>query len=196
MGDLADDAALLAALSAGDETACRQLVRRHLRAATLFAAQLTGDRDDAEDIVQAAFILAVERAGDLDRTRPFAPWLFGVIRRLAAKTRSRRARRWALWQRWAAGDDGMAHAGDVAMDADSDAELVRRHLERLPDMQRACFELVVLRDLAAGDVAAMYEVSASTVRQHVFRARRALRVSLEPVLGVRARRWVAEESAE
>ncbi|MGH7634347.1 MAG: RNA polymerase sigma factor, partial [Gemmatimonadaceae bacterium] len=78
-----DDAVLLARMTTGDREACDMLVRRHIRAATLFAAQLMGDRDDAEDVVQAAFILASERAAELDSTRPFAPWLFGVVRRLA-----------------------------------------------------------------------------------------------------------------
>src|SRR6185312_2799186 len=69
-----DDAALLASIAAGDEGACRLLVGRYLRNATLFAAQLTGDRDDAEDIVQSAFLVAIERAATLDPGRPFAPW--------------------------------------------------------------------------------------------------------------------------
>jgi DNA-directed RNA polymerase specialized sigma24 family protein len=42
-------------------------------------------------------------------------------------------------------------------------------------MQRACFELVAVRDLTTEEVAAMHGISESTVRQHVFRARAALR---------------------
>jgi DNA-directed RNA polymerase specialized sigma24 family protein len=41
-------------------------------------------------------------------------------------------------------------------------------------MQRACFELVALRDIPIEQAAAMHGISESTVRQHVFRARRAL----------------------
>lgn len=193
MDDHLDDGALLAAIAAGDDAAWRRLVRRHVRAATLFAAQMTGDRDDAEDIVQSAFILAFERAASLDRSRPLAPWLFGVVRRLALKTHARRARRRALWRRWAM--DTRDVSADDPLDAASDLAFVRRAVAALPPMQRACFELVVLRDLAVDDVAAMYEISASTVRQHVFRARRDLRSALESVLGPRANRWTGGESA-
>lgn len=42
-------------------------------------------------------------------------------------------------------------------------------------MQRACFELVVVRGLGTDEVAAMHGIAESTVRQHVFRARTALR---------------------
>ncbi|HEX6807840.1 MAG TPA: sigma-70 family RNA polymerase sigma factor [Gemmatimonadaceae bacterium] len=194
MDDQLDDGALLAAIAAGDDQACRLLVRRHVRAATLLAAQLTGDRDDAEDIVQSAFILAIERAADLDPGRPFAPWLFGVVRRLAMKGRVRSAHRWALRRRWAAEARAAAHAGEARMDAASDLDLVRRHLRAQPTMQRVCFELVVLHDLAVADVAAMHDITESTVRQHVFRARRDLRAALGALLGSRAERWTGGES--
>lgn len=194
MDDRLDDGALLASIAAGDEHACRLLVRRHVRAATLLAVQLTGDRDDAEDIVQSAFILAFERAAGLDRGRPFAPWLFGVVRRLAMKAKVRSAHRWALRRRWAAEPASTAHTGEARLDAASDLDLVRRHLRDQPAMQRVCFELVVLRDLAVAEVAAMHDIGESTVRQHVFRARRDLRASLGSLLGKRAERWTSGES--
>ena len=195
MDEPRDDSALLVAPAAGDEEACRLLVRWHVRAATLLAAQLTGDRDEAEGIVQSAFILAFERAADFDRERPFAPWLFGVVRRLAMKARVRSAHRWALRRRWDPHAGGVPHVGEAMMDAASDLDLVRRRLATQPAMQRACFELVVLHDLAAADVAAMYGIAESTVRQHVFRARRDLRAALGPLLGDRATRWTGDESA-
>lgn len=188
-----DDGALLAAAASSDEEAWRLLIRRHVRAATLFAVQLTGDRDEAEDIVQAAFVLVFERAGSLDGSRPFAPWLFGVVRRLASKAHARRARRRRLWLRWAGDANPAARTADEP-EASSDLDFVRRQLAALPPMQRACFELVALRDVAVVDVAAMYEIDASTVRQHVFRARRALRAVVEPVLGSRGRRWTDDGS--
>lgn len=196
MADEQDDATLLAAIAAGDETACRSLVGRYLRSATLFAAQLTGDRDDAEDVVQSAFLVAIERAATLDPGRPFAPWLFGVVRRLALKVHTRRTRRRALWDRWMAHHAESRDASDAEIEAASDLAVVRRHLAALPEMQRACFELVVLRDVAIDHVAAMYEISPSTVRQHVFRARRALRLSLEPLFGARTKRWTGDEPTD
>jgi len=173
----------VARLAAGDDAACAELVQRYARPATLFAAQLLGDRDDAEDVVQAAFVLAVERAADLDSTRPFGPWLFAVVRRLALKRHARQARRRALWRRWRGDDDARTASAEAAVEAASDLALVRRELRGLAAMQRACFELVVMRDVAVDDVAAMYDISASTVRQHVFRARQALRARLEPLIG-------------
>lgn len=179
-----EDLQLLARIASGDDRACDILVRRHLRAATLFAAQLLGDRDDAEDVVQAALVLAVRRAAMFGVDRPFAPWLFAVVRRLALKRHEQSNRRLLLWRRWRRADS-LAVAPAEQSELASDLAAVRREMGLLPAMQRICFELVVLRDVSVDDVAAMYEIAPSTVRQHVFRARRELQPRLAAVLGAR-----------
>jgi RNA polymerase sigma-70 factor (ECF subfamily) len=144
---------------------------------------LLGDQDDAEDIVQVAFILVHERAGGFDATRPFRPWLYAVVRRLASNRRARDARRarlLELWGRWSGGvAQPRADRADSAIDAEEDVESVRQIMTTLSPMQRACFELVALRGIPAEEVAAMHGISESTVRQHVFRARRALSHALQ-----------------
>ena len=97
------DAELLAAAARGDADAFGVLVRRHIRAATLLAAQLLGDRDDAEDVVQDAFTVVHDGANRFDAGRPFPPWLFGIVRRLAENRRARAARRAWLIRRWGKG---------------------------------------------------------------------------------------------
>lgn len=174
------DAALLAATARGDAAAFALLVRRYIRAATLLAAQLLGDRNDAEDIAQDAFTVVYRNAQRFDADRPFAPWFFAIIRRLAANRRSRdfrRARLLYLWGR--ATRSAPASRSEATLVAGLDAAAATRAMETLSPMQRACFELVAIRGLSTTEVAAMHEISESTVRQHVFRARAALRSVLE-----------------
>jgi len=175
------DAELLAATARGDGVAFGVLVRRYIRAATLLAAQLLGDRDEAEDVVQDAFTVVHKKARRFDAERPFAPWLFAIVRRLAASRRSRdlrRARLLRLWGRGTHAERATAQA-DVALLTSLDAAAARRAMEDLSPMQRACFELVAVRGLATEEVALMHGISESTVRQHVFRARAALRSMLD-----------------
>lgn len=163
----------------GDDAAFGTLVRRHIRAATLLAAQLLGDRDDAEDVVQVAFTVVHDRARRFDGARPFPPWLFAIVRRLAANRRARDARRARLLRWWGGGSSASGQAsGDGAALARLGADAVQHAMRALPPMQRACFELVAVRDLAPAEVAAMHDIAESTVRQHVFRARRTLRQAL------------------
>ena len=174
------DAELLAAASRGDGTAFGVLVRRYIRAATLLAAQLIGDADDAEDIVQDAFSVVHREARAFDASRAFGPWLFGIVRRLASNRRAREVRRSRLLRLWGRNPDSSSTAqpGDEAIMARLDAETAARAFAGLPPMQRACFELVVTRGLSAGEVAAMHGIAESTVRQHIFRARAAMRAAL------------------
>ena len=178
--EASSDAELLAAASRGDGAAFGVLVRRYIRAATLLAAQLLGDADDAEDIVQNAFTVAHRDAAAFDASRPFGPWLFAIVRRLASNRRAREARRTRLLRLWGRhpDDSSISVRGDEAIAARIDAEAAMRAIAALPPMQRACFELVATRGLSAGEVAAMHGIAESTVRQHVFRARAALRAVL------------------
>ena len=73
--------------------ATSSLVRQYVRPATMFARQLVGDSDDAEDVVAEAFVIAIERAATFRRGEPVGPWLYGIVRRVAAKYR-RRAMPW------------------------------------------------------------------------------------------------------
>jgi RNA polymerase sigma factor (sigma-70 family) len=174
--DQRTDAELLAATAAGDGAAFGVLVRRHIRSATLLAAQLLGDRDDAEDVVQDAFTVVHRNAATFDVERPFGPWFFAIVRRLATNRRSRDARRARLMQLFgrATAEEVTMHPGE-AVDARLDVVAALRAMEDLSPMQRACLELVVLRGLSTEEVAAMHGISESTVRQHVFRARASLR---------------------
>lgn len=180
------DAQLLAETVRGNATAFARLVRRYIRAATLLAAQLLGDRDEAEDVVQDAFAVVYRQARTFDAERPFAPWFFAIVRTLASNSRTRDARRARLRQAWARdpGAEAASRPVDDAVIARLDAAAASLAMEDLSPMQRACFELVAVRDLSIAEVAAMHGISESTVRQHVFRARAALRSVLEePQLG-------------
>ena len=63
----------------------------------------------------------------------------------------------------------------AGIDAAASVAVATRAMGGLAPMPRACFELVALRDVPIAEVAAMHAISESTVRQHVFRARAALR---------------------
>lgn len=174
------DSELIARSASGDDTAFGVLVRRHIRAATLLAAQMTGDRDEAEDVAQNAFTAVHRRLSEFDHARPFPAWLFGIVRHIAERGRARNARRMRLWHRWGTRSDDLASTPrpDVHLDAARELEVVYHAMRALSPMQRACFELVAVRNVTPADAAAMHGISESTVRQHVFRARRALRAAV------------------
>ena len=170
--DIRSDSELLSCAAGGDDGAMHALVSRHIRAATLLAAQLLGDRDEAEDVVQDAFIVVLRRAADFNDGSAFAPWMFGVVRRLAVKSRARAARRWRLLERWRRGETAVTNPRALVS---LEVTEVRTIIGMMPPMQRACCELAFVHGLAADEIAAMHDIAPSTVRQHIFRGRQRLR---------------------
>src|SRR5579862_3072990 len=83
-----------------DDCQLLEFVRLFVRPATLFARQLVGDADEAEDIVAESFVIALDRAPTFRTGEPFGPWLYGIIRRVAARSQRRAARRRWLLARW------------------------------------------------------------------------------------------------
>jgi RNA polymerase sigma-70 factor, ECF subfamily len=175
------DAVLLVATVRGDDAAFAVLVRRYIRSGTLLAAQFLGDRAAAEDIVQEALTVVWTNARRFDANRPFAPWFFAIVRRLATNRRSRdlrRVRLMRLWG-WATGREPASSRVETVLVAGLDAAAAERAMKTLPPMQQACFELVAVRGLSTEEVATMHGITESTVRQHVFRARTTLRDMLD-----------------
>lgn len=178
--DARTDGDLVEATARGDDAAFAVLVRRYIRRATLLAAQLLGARNDAEDVVQEAFVVVHRSARTFDQTRSFATWFFAILRRLAANQRARNLRRARLLRFWwrPSNAEPASRSLEASLVAGLDAAAARRAMGTLSPMQRACFELVAVRGLSTGDAAAMHGIAESTVRQHVFRARAALRDAL------------------
>lgn len=77
----------------GDLAALAQVFDRSARELLVLAQHLTGDLSEAEDLVQATFVTAIDRAATYERGRPLRPWLCGILARHAANHRRARAKR-------------------------------------------------------------------------------------------------------
>jgi RNA polymerase sigma-70 factor, ECF subfamily len=77
------DSALVMDIGAGDKKAFHNLVERHKKAAYRIALGLVGNRDDAYDISQEAFLRVYRSAGTFDSRQPFLPWFYTIIANLS-----------------------------------------------------------------------------------------------------------------
>ncbi|HEX2451832.1 MAG TPA: RNA polymerase sigma factor [Gemmatimonadales bacterium] len=168
---------LLGRVQRGDADAFNLLVRRHLPRARVVAMRLMGDPDDADDLVQEAFLRVLDRIGSFDPSRPFEPWFTRVLLNLGLDLKRKQAVRRPQLR------DVDAEPGRERPDQDVErAELgrsLRNALNRLPARQRAIVTLFELDGLSTGEVATMLNVSQVTVRWHLHQARRTLREALK-----------------
>ena len=115
------------------------------------ATYLTRDRHRAEDVVQATFLIAIEKAASYDRGRPVLPWLLAILAN-EARQLHRRERR-ALPP--AAVATAASSPGAVT-DAAATAELARlcdQALEALPEPYRPVLILHLRHGLAGHEIA-------------------------------------------
>ncbi len=176
------DAQLVARAQAGDERAFELLVRRHLRAAHAVATAVLGDPSEAEDVCQDAFLAALRKLDQCDPAEKFAAWLTAIVRNRAIDARRRRIVR--ATQPLDEELSEYAHAPSNPLHDAERAEL-RTMLERavatLSPVQR---EVVVLHDVEGwkhAEIGALMGLAESTVRVHLFHARRLLRRRLAPM---------------
>ncbi len=74
------DSELIAKTREGDNEAYGVLVKRYIDPLYAFVFRMSGEKDDAEDIVQEAFVKAWKKLGHFDIRRSFKPWLYTIAR--------------------------------------------------------------------------------------------------------------------
>src|SRR5687767_2574838 len=87
------DAQLAQRVQRGDAAAFDTLVTRHMRRAFGVALRLLGQAEDAEDLVQDAFVAALQKIDTFDSQRDFAPWFYRILVNRCLNARKARARR-------------------------------------------------------------------------------------------------------
>jgi len=78
----ASDESLLAAVNRGDLGAFEQIVRRHQAWVWRIAYRFLGDKEEAEDIAQEAFLRLLDASGRYKTTAKFTTYFYQVISRL------------------------------------------------------------------------------------------------------------------
>src|SRR6187455_1483776 len=77
--DATEAAAVLARARQGDSEAFRELVERHGRSVFRLAFRMTGNEQDAEDVVQEAFLRAFKQLGRFESRANFGTWLYRIV---------------------------------------------------------------------------------------------------------------------
>jgi RNA polymerase sigma-70 factor (ECF subfamily) len=85
------DEALLAAHLRGDPRAFGELVARHERRIYGLCLRILGNREDAEDAAQEAFLAALRKASSFRRAAAFSTWLYRIAVNAATDQARRRA---------------------------------------------------------------------------------------------------------
>src|SRR5919202_2689423 len=77
--DATDATAVLDRARQGDGDAFRALVEQHSRSVFRLAYRMTGNEQDAEDVVQESFLRAYKQLGRFESRANFGTWLYRIV---------------------------------------------------------------------------------------------------------------------
>lgn len=183
-----DSSAVSRAL-AGDRDAFRTLVERHSRALFRLAYRMTGNEQDAEDVVQVAFLRAWRDLRNYESRSSFGTWLHRIaanysldlIRQKKSRDRGRMVNHREdsdVLDRVAAsapGQDRLVFSGRVR-------ETVEAALQTLTAQERTAFVLRHFEGLSIQEIGASLGTGTNATKHSVFRAVQKLRQALEPMM--------------
>ena len=172
MSDPSDEV-LLAAHLRGDPAAFGQLVARHERRIYGLCLRILGNREDAEDATQEAFVAALRKASSFRRAAAFSTWLYRIAVNAATDQARRRGR--ARLAALDPEDAGLAvDRGGELGEVVAAAVTVQTALAQVAEEFRVAVVLCDLYRLPYADAAQVLEVPVGTVKSRVFRGRAAL----------------------
>jgi len=149
-------------------------LRQELAGLTRFAAVLTGNRQDAQDVLNDALVTVIQRWGEIERATATAAYVRKIVTNTFLATRRTQVRR----KTWPARDPGIDHSShdDVAGEVGLRDQL-HRLIDTLPPRQRAAIVLRFYLDMDDTEAARTLGVSASAVRSSISRALHHLRLT-------------------
>src|SRR6478609_7799719 len=184
--DATEAAAVLARARQGDSDAFRALVETHSRSAFRLAFRMTGNEQDAEDVVQESFLRAYRQLGRFESRANFGTWLYRIVANCAVDVmRARQSRHdqsrgeslevvVALPASEGHGPERLAQSAEIA-------KQVTDALRELSALERAAFTLRHHEGRSIQEISQLLGIGTSAAKHSVFRAVKKLRVALAPL---------------
>jgi RNA polymerase sigma-70 factor (ECF subfamily) len=186
--ELSDETAVARARS-GDADAFRVLVERHSHPLFRLAFRMTGNEQDAEDIVQETLLRAYRRLDHFDERASFRTWLYRITVNCSLDlVRLRKRRSEVSGSANPDLDDPLDSlpAAEPAPDRVAMSEQARSRiaeaLEELSASEKTAFVLRHFEGMCIEDISGVLECRPGAARHSVFRAVQKLRRALEPLV--------------
>ena len=186
-GDTSEDLALIDAARAGDVGAFEQLIKRYDRNVFRIAQHITQNREDAEDVVQDAFLKAYQKLDQFQGNSKFYTWLVRIaVNEALMRLRKRRTDKTVSIDEDLETEDGAMprEIADWSPNPEQNfrqAELndiLSKTIHGLPTGFRTVFVLRDVEGMSTEETAELLDLSVPAVKSRLLRARLQLRERL------------------
>jgi RNA polymerase sigma-70 factor (ECF subfamily) len=188
-----DDRQLVEQIRQGDDGAFEALVRRKTSKVYGLCYRVIGNGEDAKDISQLVFLKLWENLEKYDATYAFDTWLYRMVTNVAIDfMRSKQSRDNAV--------NSNLRLVKTSIDPEQTVTVARKEVESvfnavstvLSPKQKTIFVMSEMEDLRSSEIAKVLGCRESTVRNHLFNARKLMQAQLKRRFPEYARLW--EES--
>jgi len=188
------DAVAVERTLAGDRDAFRVLVERHSHNVFRLAYRMTGNRQDAEEVVQEAFLRAYQKLGQFAARANFGTWVYRIAANYAIDRMRQRKKEDTRKLEPAVHEEGTENdpvtlVHDAAPTPERLAHNIelREHMEMalaaLSHSERTAFVMRHWEGCAIEEIAQVLKSSSGAAKNTVFRAVHKLRLALQPFVG-------------
>jgi len=181
-----DDRDLVRRSRAGDHQAFRELYDRYHRQVLSVAVGLTGNGDDAMDVVQETFVRAHRNLGSFLGESSFYTWLYRIAINVGIDFRRRQARRAEVLQPEpideAVDDAERTPEPRVEMERHELGERIASAIDELTPEHKAAIILREIEGLSYEDISKVMQCSKGTVMSRLHYARKKLQAKLRDLL--------------
>ena len=168
----------------GDHAAFTRLVELHQNRLYASMLQVTGSAEEAEDVVQEAFIRAFMKLHSFQGNSQFFTWIYRIAFNFALTRRRRNRSKVSL--------DQLRESGGTEIVVDQEAAeepllrlervvVVREALKELSEDHRAILVLREMEGFSYEEISEITQISIGTVRSRLSRARSQLKLLIESI---------------
>lgn len=161
---------------AGDELAIRQITEQHKPRLLAKAYAYSKNKQDAEDIVQETFIKAFEALPQLKEAKYFATWLYKIMIRESIKMMKKQQHTKQLEV------EIMANLQLLDQEKSEDYSKLHHAVASLKRDYQIAITLHYFYDFKVFEIAEILAKPHNTIKMHLHRGRKALRVKLEETM--------------
>jgi RNA polymerase sigma-70 factor (ECF subfamily) len=183
-GIVKEDSLLIDETLAGDPAAYGQLVQKYQDRLFNTLYHALGSREEAEDVVQDAFVQAYVKLENFQRTSAFYTWLYRIAFNVSVSRRRRKRPEISVEQtRDKTGTEPVSSSEEVSanLEREEGAQQVHAALAQLSEQHRKILVLREMEGCCYESIAEMLDLPVGTVRSRLHRARLQLKEELKKV---------------
>jgi len=179
-----DDSILIQRILNGDQSAFALLVDRHRQTAFGIALQITGSREDAEEIAMDAFVKVYQSLKGFKGEAKFSTWLYRIVYNTAISFKRRKKTETIpmndfLVENFSEDDfdRGLQH-----LDTEDQARLVKMVMESLPGEDAALMDLFYRNEMSIDEISRITSLTVSNVKVKLHRIRKRIYAGVQALV--------------